>query len=132
MQECTQVENEVDTIQSSSSTSKEQLCTKLGTTLANILGITDDVIEFDRARKNAKAQRQNQFLLDKYMHKLAVIQTRVSKKKRALEKDIEDWEKNYFILNNNLPTYDNLVADSVIKNKLKQIETAKAIMKLKG
>ena len=66
------------------------------------------------------------------MHKLAVIQTRVSKKKRALEKDIEDWEKNYFILNNNLPTYDNLVADSVIKNKLKQIETAKAIMKLKG
>ena len=27
------------------------------------------------------------------MHKLTVIQTRVSKKKRALEKDVEDWEK---------------------------------------
>ena len=42
------------------------------------------------------------------MHKRTVIQTRVSKKKRALEKEVEDWKKNYFILNNNLPTYENL------------------------
>ena len=90
------------------------------------------MIEFDRARKNAKNQRQDKFLLDNYVHKLAIIQTKVSKKKEELEKDIEDWENNYFISNNNLPTYDNLVADSVMKDKLKQIETAKVIMKLKG
>jgi hypothetical protein len=135
VEDCTQVANEADDVQvtqGSSSANKEQWNTKLGSTLAYILGNTDDVIEFDRARKNAKNRRQDKFLLDNYMHKLAIIQTKVSKKKGELEKDIEDWEKNYFISNNNLPTYDNLVADSVMKDKLKQIETAKVIMKLKG
>ena len=134
VQEYTQVANEAnDTeVARSSSCTEQQWRTKLGGTLASILGNTDDVIEFDRARKNAKTRRQDKFLLDNYMHKLAVIQTRLSKKKRELEKDIEDWEKNYFNLNNNLPTYDDLIADSVMKDKLKQIKTAKVIMKLKG
>ena len=109
-----------------------EINSKLGSTLAYILENIHNITEFDWARKNAKSQRQDKFLLDNYMHKLAVIQTKVWKKKGELEKDIQDWEKNYFISNNNLPTHDNLVAYSVMKDKLKQIETAKVIMKLKG
>ncbi|CAB3986996.1 Hypothetical predicted protein [Paramuricea clavata] len=76
VEECTQVANEANNVQvtqGSSSANKEQWNTKLGSTLAYILGNTDDVIEFDRARKNAKNQRQDKFLLDNYMHKLAII-----------------------------------------------------------
>jgi hypothetical protein len=40
--------------------------------------------------------------------------------------------KEHFIQNDNLPTYDDFQADSIMKEKLKQIKTAKAIMKLKG
>ncbi|CAB4002167.1 Hypothetical predicted protein [Paramuricea clavata] len=114
------------------SANKEQWHTKLGSTLAYVLGNTNEVIELDHVRKKAKDQRQDKFLLDSYMYKLAVIQTKVSKKKRELEKNIEDWEKKNFMSNNRLPTYDKLIADSVIKEKLRQIKTAKVIMKLKG
>jgi hypothetical protein len=71
-----------------------------------------------RARKIAKNQIQDKFLMDNYTQKLAIIQTKVSEKKGELEKDIKDWENNYFISNNNLPTYDNLVANSVMKDKV--------------
>ena len=126
-------QNDAQIDQSLASALKEQQWkTTLGSTMANILGSTKEVIEFDRARENAKNYRHDKFFLDSYMHKLAVLQTRMSQKKRELEKEVEDWEKNYFIQNDNLPTYDDFQADSIMKEKLKQIKTAKAIMKLKG
>jgi hypothetical protein len=47
VEDCTQVANEADDVQvtqGSSSANKEQWNTKLGSTLADILGNTDDVI----------------------------------------------------------------------------------------
>ena len=40
--------------QSPASAYKEQWQTKLGSTMAYVLGNTDEVVEFDRARKNAE------------------------------------------------------------------------------
>ena len=88
----------------------------------------------NKARTKSKSKPQDKWLHNSYIHvyieKLAVLQTRVSKKKRKLEKEIEDREKSYFITNNTLPTYDDLLADSAMKRASKQIKTAKAIMKL--
>ena len=103
MEDCTQVANEADDVQitqGSSSANKEQWNTKLGSTLAYILGNTDDVIEFDRARENAKNQRQDKFLLDNYMHKLAINQTKVSKKMYS-SKYYNKWKQCMLDINNN-------------------------------
>ncbi|CAB4015179.1 Hypothetical predicted protein [Paramuricea clavata] len=75
------------------SANKEQWHTKLRSTLAYVLGNTNEVIELDHARKKAKDQRQDRFLLDSYMYKLVVIEKKSVKKKGELEKNIEDWEK---------------------------------------
>ena len=107
-----------------------QCQTKLGETMAYVLGYSAEVSAFDKARAKLKSKPQDKWLHDSYTEKLAVLQTSVSKKKWKLEKETEDWEKNYFIRNNTLPTYDDLLADSAMKRASKQIKTAKAIMKL--
>ena len=129
-EQCQNTKN-ADANQPVSSTNENQKWqTKLGGTLAFVLGNTEDVSAFDKARKQTKSKPGDKFLHQSYMDKLAVIQTRVSKKKRELGTEIEEWEKRYFEKNNHLPTYDDLLADPVMKKILNQIKTAKAILKL--
>ena len=106
-------QNDAEVDQSLASALKgQQWKTTLGSTMARIVGSTKEVIEFDRAREIAKNYRHNKIFLDSYMHKLAVLQTRMSQKKGELKKEVEDWEKNCFIQNDNLPTYGDFQADS--------------------
>ena len=51
-----------------------------------MLGNSDEVAEFDRARKSVKKYPQDKLFLDTCTTKLAVLQTRLSKKKWELEK----------------------------------------------
>ena len=57
---------------------QQQLQTKQGRALGVVLGITTEVLQFDKARKKLKASRNNEDLIQVYLYITAVMETRVS------------------------------------------------------
>lgn len=63
------------------------------------------------------------------MDELAKIQTSVSKKLRELNTALREWDKNYFLKNNHLPTYADVDNDEESRKLTKQIKYAKALLR---
>ena len=63
------------------------------------------------------------------MDELAKIQTSVSKKLRELNTALREWDKNYFLKKNHLPTYADVDNDEESRKLTKQIKYAKALLR---
>ena len=58
------------------------------------------------------------------------LQTKVLKKVSQLEKEVECWERSYFVKNNfSAPTMNDRLKDSLISHKLKRIKLGKKLIK---
>lgn len=107
-----------------------QFQTSLGRSVAVVLGVTPDVILFDKRRSTYKKYPQNRCHYERFMDELAKIQTSVSKKLRELNTALREWDKNYFLKNNHLPTYADVDNDEESRKQLtKQIKYAKALLR---
>ena len=109
------------------SNTKCTLRTSLGKTVEVVLGNSSEVRQFDSARARLKLSPQNQDLRNEYKDRLAVIQTKVLAAKTSLRKQLNDWEKNYFLNNDfKMVTLDDMKNDalaSVYMKKLKYVNT---------
>lgn len=94
-----------------------------------VLGLTVEVIQFDKARNRIKKQPQNNVYSDDYMKILAIIHTRVSKQRRILKEEITAWEKEYFANSGGkIPTYDDMMMNPSIEQIFKRLKYANDLL----
>lgn len=98
---------------------------KLSKAVEVVLGLTAEVILFDKARNRVKEHPQNKSYSEEYKTSLAIIHTRVSKQRRLLKEEITTWEKEYFTTSGGqLPTHDDMIKNSSTKLLLKRLKYA--------
>lgn len=106
------------------------LLTNEGKMIQHILGKNSDTLQkydklkYDIKRNYKKAQR------NKILDLLVPLQTSVVKIVSELERDVESWERTYFIENNSsAPTEDDRIKNYEIWNKIKRIKMGKNLIK---
>lgn len=85
-------------------------CT-LGKNVAVVLGVTPDVVLFDKMRSEYKKHPKDTYCYERFMDELVKIQTGILKKLPELNVALREWDKNYFLKNNHLPTYAHVNQD---------------------
>ena len=88
-----------------------QLQTRLGKIVAVVLGVTPDVVLFDKTRTEYKKHPKDTYCYERFMDELVKIQTGILKKLRELNDALREWDKNYFLKNNHLPTFAHVNQD---------------------
>ena len=83
---------------------QQQLQTKQGRALGFVLGITTEVLQFDKARKKLKASPNNEDLIQAYLYITAVMETRVSQAHTNIKTQLKEVEQQYFRNCGKLPT----------------------------
>lgn len=105
------------------------LQTTLGKNVAVVLGVTPDVVLFDRMRSEYKKHPKDTYCYERFMDELVKIQTGILKKLRELNVALREWDKNYFLKNNHLPTYAHVNQDEEGKQLTRKIKYAKVLLK---
>ena len=98
-----------------------------------VLGLTDEVKEFDRRHlelKRCSSERVRAKLKDEYMHILAQIQVKVLAANGKAQKKLHQWEQEY-VMQNKLrsPSYEAMKADPTASTLMKQIKHSEALLK---
>lgn len=106
-----------------------QLQTTLGKSVAVVLGDTPDVVLFHKARSEYKKHPNDTYFYEKFMDELVKIQTGVLKKLRELNVALREWDKNYFLKNNHLPTFAHVNQDDEGKQLTRKIKYAKVLLR---
>ena len=92
--------------------------------------VTKDLRELDLLRQKHRHRPNSRHFYNKYMDKLAQIQTQVSRAKTDSEKSLVQWQKEYFLENNFLsPTLLDMKNNPVASAIVKQIKTAKFLLR---
>ena len=102
--------------------------TKIGKAVEFVLGLTDEVKKFDKARQRHKEYLDNQ-TLNAYQDILGIIQTRISKKNTELKEQLKEWEMQYFSQKNRLPTSKDVTSDNKANLLMNKMAYSKALMK---
>ena len=67
--------------------------TKLGKGIEFVLGKSNEVLEFDKARQQHKRFPSDKFFLDKFMKRVAVMEVKILKQEHLLRAELGQWEK---------------------------------------
>jgi hypothetical protein len=86
------------------------------------LGPTDEVKQFDRARKRLKDYPQNMCFREQYTHILAAIETRVSCAKRQFKQQLKLWEQKHLKSTGDVSTAEDMLANPSTKNLLDKVK----------
>jgi hypothetical protein len=89
-----------------------------------VLGLAQDVIQFDKARVRHKQHLKNATYSKDHDKMLAIIHTRVSKQRQLLKEEINSWEKEFYSTNGQLPTKQDLTDNLAMKQAIKQLQCA--------
>ena len=108
---------------------ESHLQTTLGKNVAVVLGVTPDVVLFDKMRSEYKKHPKDTYCYERFMDELVKIQTGILKKLRELNVALREWDKNYFLKNNHLPTYAHVNQDEEGKQLTRKIKYAKVLLK---
>ena len=111
------------------STNDNQLQTTLGKSVAVVLGITPDVVLFDKMRREYKKHPKDTYCYERFMDELVKIQTSILKKLRELNAELREWDKNYFLKNNHLLSYAHVNQDEEGKQLTRKIKYAKVLLR---
>ena len=107
---------------------QQQLQTKQGCALGVVLGITTEVLQFDKARKKLKANRNNEDLIQAYLYITAVMETRVSQAHTNIKTQLKELEQQYFRNCGKLPTSKEILKDPVSKLLVDKLKYCKALV----
>ena len=72
--------------------SETQLKTIQGKKLAFILGLTEEVLQFVRARKKLRTLPNNSYLIKQYLDILPIMKTKVSREQSAIKQQLQQQE----------------------------------------
>jgi hypothetical protein len=72
---------------------KQTAQTKQGQKLGYILGLTKDVLQFDKARKELQASPQNMELINKYLDVLPVMETKLLHEQTNIKQQLKNIER---------------------------------------
>ena len=106
-----------------------QLQTSLGKSVAVVLGVTPDVVLFDKARNEYKKHPKDTYCYERFLDELVKIQTGVLKKQRELNVAFREWDKNYYLKNNHLPTSAHVNQDEEGKELTRKLKYAKVLLR---
>ena len=107
---------------------QQQLQTKQGRALGFVLGITTEVLQFDKARKKLKASPNNEDLIQAYLYITAVMEIRVSQAHTNIKTQLKEVEQQYFRNCGKLPTSKEILKDPVSKLLVDKLKYCKALV----
>ncbi|KAK3733834.1 hypothetical protein QZH41_000400 [Actinostola sp. cb2023] len=118
---------------SEGSTSKKQctdtfLKTKTGKAIEIVVGKLPEVEYFDSMKYGLTRNPQSRYYIDHYQTSLAKVQVLVLKALTAVNKDIAEWDRNFFEQNNSLPTDIDYHSDNTIIILLKRRKVASQLL----
>jgi hypothetical protein len=94
---------------------KQTAKTKQGQKLRYILGLTEDVLQFDKARKELRASPQNTELINKYLNVLPVMETKLLHEQTNIKQQLKNIERQHVHKNGTLLTTKTLLKDPTSK-----------------
>ena len=107
--------------------SETQLKTKQGKKLAFILGLTEEVLQFDTARKRLRTSPNNSDLIKQYLDVLPVMETQVSREQSAIKQQLRQREQQHFSRTGKLQTSIDLQEDETSKLLMDKLKYCKAL-----
>ena len=96
--------------------------------LSSLLGDTDTLKKFDKARSRLKDSPNSKVLITNYEQSLAKIQTETLGLYNRLSKQFKEWEKNYFMAHDKEPTMSD-VSNSNKKELFDKVQKCKKYLK---
>ena len=87
--------------------------TKLGKGIEFVLGKSNEVLEFDKARQQHKRFPSDKFFLDKFMKRVAVMEVKILKQEHLLRAELGQWEKDFYLKNNKVATQAKALRDKL-------------------
>ena len=108
----------------------KQIARKLCKIIAKLLRKTNDVLLFDRARKDLQCHPKSTFHQDKYKNLLTQMQTKILAEHASLKKEHNNWEKE-FCLNHDfrVPNFNDVKEDGRQYSIYKKILLCKELLK---
>ena len=106
---------------------KQTAQTKQGQKLGYILGLTEDVLQFDKARKELRASPQNTELINKYLHVLPVMETKLLHEQTNIKQQLKNIERQHVHKNGTLLTTKTLLKDPTSKLLMDKLKYCKAL-----
>jgi hypothetical protein len=103
--------------------------TKHGRALLCILGSTDEVKQFDKARKQVKDCPEDPFHHERYNNISAVMQTKISRAERSFREQLKSWEHEHLTKTGVVSTTKDMLADPLAKRVLGQLKICKVLAK---
>ena len=119
--------DQLPTEAASASTSPMQCQTKLGRALEKVLGPSDEVNRFDKARTRLKNHPSHKDKQENYCDQLALMETRISREMRKTKEQLKTWEQQHFSNCSELPSYQDMLSNATVKLLLDKIKHSKAI-----
>ena len=106
----------------------ENCMTKLGKGIEFVLGKSNEVLEFDKARQQHKRFPSDKFFLDKFMKRVAVMEVKILKQEHLLRAELGQWEKDFYLKNNKVATQEDITTCLQAKALRDKLKYAKAIL----
>ena len=106
-----------------------QLQTRLGNIVAVALGVTLDIVLFDKTRTEYKKHTKDTYCYVRFTDELVKIQTGILKKLREFNDALREWDKNYVLKNNHLPTFAHVNQDEEGKQLTRKMKYAKVLLR---
>ena len=103
--------------------------TKHGQALVRILGATDEVKQFDKARKRVKDFPGHHFYRQQYSYLSAVMETRISRAEREVRHQLKSWEQQQLAKTGEVSTTKDMLADPSAKLLLDRLKYCKTLAK---
>ena len=107
-----------------------QCQTKFGHSLEKILGSTEEVKKFDKARKQLKENRHSKDLQNEYFYNVALMQTRISWEITRAKQQLKTWEKQYFTKHCKLPSSQDMLSKPTTKQLIDKIRFSKTVFSM--
>ncbi|CAB4005982.1 Hypothetical predicted protein [Paramuricea clavata] len=107
---------------------QQQTQTKQRRALGFVLGITEEVLQFDKARKRLKDSPNNNDLIKAYLHVFKVMETSVSRAQANSKRQLKEIEQQYFRSRGKLPTSKDMLKDPTSKLLIDKLKYCKALV----
>jgi hypothetical protein len=107
---------------------KKKTDTKQGQKLAYILGLTEEVSQFDKARKRLRTSPNNSYLIKEYLDILPVMETNISHEQSRIKQQLRQREQQHFDKTGKLLTSKTLLKDPTSKLLMDKLKYCKALV----
>ena len=107
---------------------KQTTQTKQGQKLSAILGLSEEVMRFDKARVQLKSSPNNSKLINQYLDILTIIKRILCQEQSNLKRQLKEKEHQYFTKFGRLPTTNNMLKDPTFKLLTNKLRYCKALV----